>query len=155
MTLPEIMVVVAIIGALAVMASLGITKLAEKSRISTAEQDLARLTAAIEQLAWDTGKWPMADARTTQDKELDDLSKPQSGLLVNDGRFGSGWKGPYIDIIPLDPWGMKYFFDSDYYVDGNMNNTSSTNMLVVVGSYGPNKGGTYDSDNIYVVIRRR
>jgi general secretion pathway protein G len=155
MTLLEIMIVVSVIGVLAALAAVAIMKVVERSRISQAEQELERLAAAIEQLAWDTGKWPGGLARTTQDREVTDLSKPDAGLITANSAFGSKWKGPYIDFIPIDPWGTKYFFDSDYYVDGNMGNTSPSNLIVVVGSYGPNRGGAYDRDNMYVEVRRR
>lgn len=144
-TLVEIMIVVAIIGLLAGMSTLAITKSVKNSKIKTAEAELDMLAAAVLQLAWDTGRWPNGALRTsdgsaTANNEMWDLSA--SGLIYGTG-FGDDWKGPYYESDMLtDPWGMPYFFDSDYKIDG-ANRTA-------VGSLGPNKTGRnrYNEDNI-------
>ena len=91
----------------------------------------------------DTGKWP-GGISLPGDQETWDLSTPAAGLLSCNSSFGSFWKGPYLKKVPLDPWGMPYFFDPDYTIDGK--------ACPVVGSFGPNRVGQnlYDSDDIYV-----
>jgi len=73
------------------------------------------------------------------------LTTGAAGLVQTDGNYRN-WAGPYIGLIPLDPWGNNYFFDTDYTVDGN--------LRVVVGSYGPNGVGLnlYDSDDIIRIM---
>ena len=80
--------------------------------------------------------------------EVWDLSQPAGGLLSTDGNYPN-WGGPYIDEIPLDPWGNPYFFDSDYDVP-----PTGGNDAVVLGSFGPNGVGQnlYDSDDIIIIL---
>lgn len=143
-TMVEIMITVLVIGVLLAVALPSISTVRRQSRIKQAEAQLEILTAAIKQLAWDTGKYPGAKP-VVEGKEVPNLTVPDAGLLAEDGDFPN-WKGPYIRDIPLDPWGSLYFFDADYQVDGK--------MRVVVGSHGPNRSGinNYDSDNIFVLL---
>ena len=146
-TIVEIMVIVMIIGVLTSIAVVSITKVRQNARLRLATADLEMLVAAVRHLAWDTGKWPTGVPRTDQaGLEIQDLTTADAGLLENDGTYGANWKGPYLEKIPNDPWGSKYFFDADYRVDGV--------DRIVIGSYGPNKTGfnRYNEDNLYVVI---
>jgi len=116
----------------------------ENSRIKNAETDLEMISAAVLQLAWDTGKWPNGLVRTSPGSaEVWDISGDQSGVMGSDGSYND-WKGPYYDGETLDPWGNPYFFDPDYRISG-------VNQIVV-GSFGPNGSGRnlYDNDDIYV-----
>ena len=143
-TAVEISVTVLIIGIIAAIAIPAFLKARNDSRIQQAQADLQLLTAAIRQLAWDTGKWPGGlDRSVVQDTECWDLTTAAAGLLSSDARF-SNWKGPYVSSIPLDPWGSPYFFDPDYTLKGATH--------VVVGSFGPNQVGRnlYDSDDICI-----
>lgn len=145
-TLIEIMVATALIGLLATLGSLAITKSIRDSRIQRAQTELAMVSAAVLQLAWDTGKWPNGRLRTSGGStEMWDISLARCGLLETDGSYDN-WKGPYYDGAVKDPWKNRYFFDPDYLDDGV--------MRVVVGSFGPNGSGQniYDSDNVYVLL---
>ncbi len=145
-TLVEIMIVVAIIGLLAGFGIPAIFRSVKNSRIKQTQTELEMMSAAILQLAWDTGKWPNGQARTTGGSaEMWDISLARCGLLDTDGTYGE-WKGPYYDGEIKDPWGNPYFFDPDFRVDGV--------NRVVVGSFGPNGWGRnrYDSDDIYVLL---
>jgi general secretion pathway protein G len=144
-TLIEIIIVTAIIGLLATLASVGIVKGRNESRIKEAKVELNMISTAVLQLAWDTGKWPNGRIRTSPGSaEVWDLTGADAGLLaVNETKYPGG-KGPYLDAIELDPWGNPYFFDPDFRIDGV--------MRIVVGSFGPNGSGKnlYDSDDIYI-----
>jgi len=146
-TLVEIVVVVAIVGFLASMAVLAISKGVDNARTKQAETEIEMISAAVLQLAWDTGKWPNGQHRINGGSmEMWDISLPSCGLMDTDGNFNE-WKGPYYDGSIEDPWGNPYFFDPDYRVnDGTMH--------VVVGSFGSNGKGRnlYDSDDIYVLL---
>lgn len=154
-TFIEIMIVTIIIGLMASLGTLAITASVRNSRIRSAEAELEILSAAILQLAWDTGKWPNGKPRTAPGSvEMWDISGDNCGLLGNDGTYDN-WEGPYYEGPTEDPWWTvsasqrKYFFDPDYRItaeDGTVQNA------IVVGSFGPNGQGRnlYDSDDIYV-----
>ncbi len=145
-TLVEITVVTMIVGLLATLGSLAIMRSIQGSRIKNAQAELEMLSVAVLQLAWDTGKWPNGQPRTTGGStEMWDISGDNCGLLDTDGNYGK-WKGPYYDGSITDPWGNPYFFDPDYRING-INH-------VVVGSFGSNGKGRnlYDSDDIYVLL---
>ena len=151
-TLIEIAVVTIIIGLLATLGTMAIMKSVRNSRITKTEAELEILSAAILQLAWDTGKWPNGQPRTAGGSvEMWDISGDNCGLLGNDGTY-KNWKGPYYDGPIGDSWWSdsapqrKYFFDPDYQIKGI--------DRVVVGSFGPNGQGPnlYDSDDIYVLL---
>lgn len=115
--------------------------------VQEAETQLVFIATAVRQLAWDTGRWPGAQDKTEDHSiEIWDLKGAKAGLLATDGDYRN-WRGPYIDRIPLDPWGNPFFFDPDYHADGEWH--------VVVGSFGPNGQGRnyYDQDNIYVILK--
>ncbi|MFO7870733.1 MAG: prepilin-type N-terminal cleavage/methylation domain-containing protein [Kiritimatiellia bacterium] len=153
-SLVEVMIAMAIFGLLLAMALPKFSKARETARIEKAQGDLELIAAAAKQLAWDTGKWPGGQSRTDRDQEIWDLSTSSAGILSRDSGFDEDrWKGPYLDELPDDPWGSKYFFDPDY-------NRGGTNYIVV-GSRGPNGTGpgpgsvaNYDSDDIIVLVHR-
>ena len=145
-TLVEISVVTMLLGLLASLGTLAVMKSIANARIKQADTELAMISTAALQLAWDTGRWPNGRDRTTGGSEEEwDLSAKGCGLIDSDGIFGS-WKGPYYEGEIQDPWGNNYFFDPDYRINGVDH--------VVVGSFGPNGRGRnqYDSDDIYVLL---
>ena len=78
-TLVEIMVVVSVIGLLAALGSMAIVKGMNKSRQKKAAAELEMLSAAILQLAWDTGRWPNKALRTNAGStEMWDISVASS-----------------------------------------------------------------------------
>ena len=84
----------------------------------------------------------------TENNELWDLSAQEAGLTQTDGLF-SGWKGPYLNSAPIDPWGNNYFFDTDYDIG-----SSTPVWVAVIGSFGPNGVGqnVFDSDDIIRIL---
>ena len=149
-TLTEIMIVVIIIGVLAAVALPAFSKARLSARQKQAEHDLRIIHAAVEQLAWDTGKWPGGiDRGSSQSEESWDLTLAKVGFTTNYANAFPNWNGPYINEIHDDPWGQNYFFDPDYLVKGSMH--------VVVGSFGPNRKGPndYDADDIIDIIQKQ
>lgn len=145
-TLIEIMITVSLIGLLAGLGSLAVVKGMENGRINEATTRLHMMSAAVLQLAWDTGRLPNGQLRTRAGStEIWDLTGANAGLLSASSTY-TDWKGPYLDELTNDPWGNPYFFDPDYLIKG-------VNHMVV-GSFGPNGKGRnlYDSDDIYVLL---
>lgn len=156
MTVLELMIVVSLIATLAGILAFAIGSIRDKVWRSQAEQDLQRLAAAIDQLAFDTGQWPGHSPRNASNTmvgstldEVMDLTTAYAGLITADVTYSNrGWKGPYLTSIPSDPWGRPYFFDPDY------RDPTQNFYKAVVGSCGPKYSGRNDweADNIYVEV---
>jgi len=148
-TLIELMIVIAIIGILSSIAIIGVSAYREKAKITTAIADIDRIYKAIILLESDTNLWPghqtINQINSGGGNEVWDLSANSAGLLNTDGGY-VGWDGPYLDSLPLDPWGNPYFLDTDYRIDGV--------DYAVLGSFGPNGVGqnVYDDDDVIKII---
>jgi general secretion pathway protein G len=119
-TLTEIMLVVVIIGILAALVIPRIAGSGERARVIAAHTDInGGIKSALGQYEVDNGFYP---------KSLQDL-------LVQPGN-ARNWHGPYLDSIPVDPWGNKYV----YYYPGKHNPTGYD--LLSVGPDG--REGTQD-----------
>ena len=143
----EMLIVLSVIGVVLAIAIPNFLRSRHDAKIKEARAQLEMISAAILQLAWDTGRWPAGIDRTIQgNAESWDLNAASAGLLDKTSKFPN-WEGPYVAKIPKDPWGMPYFFDPDYRVDGK--------FRAVVGSFGPNRYGrnVYDKDNIYIIVK--
>lgn len=94
-TLVEILLVVAIIGALAAMVVPRLTGKSEKARVATARADIrANIATALKMYEIDMGTFP------TTEQGL--------GALVTAPSGATSWSGPYLDKLPIDPWGHPY-----------------------------------------------
>jgi general secretion pathway protein G len=99
-TLLEILVVLAIIGLLAGLAITNVDKI-----FGAAGQDVARLfvnqtmSTPLTTFRLHTGSYP-----TT--------SEGLQALITAPSSKASSWHGPYIDKVPLDPWGEPYQYAS-------------------------------------------
>lgn len=149
-TLIEILVVISIIGLLSTLAMVSLNFARDRAKETKALHDIDSLKTAIKLLENDTGEWPghqlVEEVTSSGSNEIWDFTGDSAGIASTDGLF-AGWSGPYMAIIPVDPWGNNYFWDSDYTVDGE--------ARVVIGSFGPNGVGqnVYDSDDIIRIIR--
>lgn len=93
-TLVEMLLVVTIIGILAALVIPKIAGTSERAREQAAKADIqGGLKSALDQYNVDTGFYP---------KTLQDLMVPPSNA--------HGWHGPYLDKVPIDPWGFPYVY---------------------------------------------
>ncbi|PIY79168.1 MAG: hypothetical protein COY81_04080 [Candidatus Pacebacteria bacterium CG_4_10_14_0_8_um_filter_43_12] len=157
-TLIELIVVIAIIAVLAVLGfgayMLGI----QRAKIARAQGDLDKIKKAILQLELDTNLHPGHTITSTcirnDEYSLDDSGT--TGLVTSDPAFNTaGWKGPYIDEVPKDPWGNAYSFDPDYTckIKAKGCETYPDDQEVrAILSGGPNGNTGYDEDNIVAVL---
>ena len=158
-TLVELLVVIGIIALLSSFAILQFTRKRQESKIAKAEADLDMIYKAATMLVTTTDEWPghqEAGIVCTDlpggcpaDNEFCDtscnggcqactnnLSSEEAGLTDDDSGNGyPHWDGPYISKIPNDPWGEKYWFDTDYWYEGG----DTDRWVVAIGSKGPNK----------------
>ena len=119
-TLVEIMLVVVIIGILAALVIPKIAGNTERAKETTARADIGGgIKSALGLYEVDMGFYP----------------KSLSDLVTQPGN-AKGWHGPYLDKLPVDPWGNPYI----YYYPGK-HNPSGYDLL----SAGPDgKEGTED-----------
>lgn len=177
-TLIELLVVIAIIGLLSTLTIVAVNYARERARIAKAQHDIGQIYTAISLLVNDTNEWPghqtvemVFSGGGNEICGLDSgggncavgLGDEESGIVQNDSAPDeySGWQGPYMALMPLDPWGYEYFFDTDYSlknIDDTPCDTAAPNCYtaVVVGSYGPDGLGNnqYNADDIIKVIKR-
>jgi general secretion pathway protein G len=155
-TLIELLAIIAIISLLFSFLLASLNNAREKARVAQAQATVNQLRRAITVLAEDTGEWPghktidVVESGATGN-EIWDLSTPNAGIIATDGAY-TGWNGPYISTVKLDPWGNPYFFDTDYDIDPS----ASVLDAAVVGSFGPNGQGqniydSYDIIHIFIV----
>lgn len=146
-TLIELLINIAIIGVLVAIAIPAYTNFRDRAVTARAQYDLRLIADAIQRLATDTEEWPghqtVGQVTGGKTNEVWDLSTASAGLLATDGQY-KNWRGPYLQAVPKDPWGMDYFFDTDYSAGGR--------KRVAVGSFGPNKccQKKYDGDEIVI-----
>ena len=98
-TLVELMLVVLIIGILAAMVVPRMVGRSEEARISVARSDVdVNIATALKLYEIDNGTFPSTD----------------EGLaaLVAASASAKNWKGPYLEKVPLDPWGHPYAYRS-------------------------------------------
>ena len=101
-TLIEIMLVVVIISALAMMVVPRFAGRPEQAKIAVAKADIEMtLSTALKLYELDNGNFP------TTNQGLDALMRePSSSPVPNN------WNGPYIEKRPVDPWGNLYAYQS-------------------------------------------
>lgn len=168
-TIVELMVVIAIIALLAALSVVGVQAARAKANNSKVQHDLEQIRKAMDTLGNDTGMWPggqeINEINTVGSNEIcangctQGLSSPTSGLIATDGSFDN-WSGPYMQEMPLDPWGHEYFFDTDYRIKTSAeepcNASASCQDAAVLGSYGPDGEGNnlYNGDDIVKVLAK-
>jgi general secretion pathway protein G len=148
-TIVELLIVVAVIGILAAIAFPRVDGYLDKARTARARADIDNILKAMVLLEADTGLWPghqtVNQINQNGGNEVWNFAASSAGLRLSDGGYPN-WNGPYMSSIPLDPWGNRYFMDTDYMVNGQ--------WRVVLGSFGPNGccPNQYDDDDVIKVL---
>ena len=165
-TLIELLVVIAIIGVLATIAVVAVNYARSYAKTVKAQHDIAQIEKAINMLADDSGTWPghqeVNKIHSVNNNEICsdgcsfDLTDSRAGLVQTNGSYNN-WAGPYIENIPVDPWGHQYFFDTDYRADTDgkpCDGGPACVDVVTVGSYGPDGVGNnqYNSDDVIKIL---
>jgi general secretion pathway protein G len=101
-TLIELMVVIAIIGLLATIVIPNVRNALDKGKRVTAQANISQIKNALDRYYLDASAYP------TTDQGLNALVAAPSG-----GNVPHDWQGPYLDKIPLDPWGNAFLYQSD------------------------------------------
>ncbi len=101
-SLIEILLVVIIIGTLAAMVVPRLAGRSDQARIAAAKADIeVNIPTALKLYELDNGYFP-----TTQQGIAALLKKPSSSPIPQN------WNGPYLEKLPVDPWGRPYQYAS-------------------------------------------
>ena len=95
-TLIEVMVVIVILGVLAALVVPRVMSRPDEARVVAAKQDIASLMQALKLYKLDNRRYPSAE------QGLQALVERPAGAPAP-----ANWK-PYLDRLPLDPWGSPY-----------------------------------------------
>lgn len=99
-TLVELLVVLAILGLLAAIATPQVIKYLGRAKAETAKIEIKNLSIGLDLFLLDVGRYP------TEQEGLPALIEQPPGVTA--------WRGPYIKRtgVPLDPWGQPYVYHS-------------------------------------------
>lgn len=94
----ELLVVLAILGLLAAVATPYVTRYLDEAKVRTAKMEVANISSSLDLFRYDVGRYP-----TTQEG-LNALLKAPPGV--------ENWNGPYIKKTNglVDPWGNPYIY---------------------------------------------
>jgi general secretion pathway protein G len=95
-TLIELMVVVLIIAVLAALVVPKVQENSKQAKIGAAKSQIGRISSILQQFRLDCDRYP--------------TSEEGLGALVSQPADATGWKGPYLDKIPLDPWDQDFVY---------------------------------------------
>jgi len=98
-TLIEIMVVVVIMGVLAALVLPKVINRVGESKTAAAKVEISTIMQALKMYKLDNQRYP-----TTEQGLQALMAKPTTGPAAN------GWKAPYLEKMPKDPWGNNYQF---------------------------------------------
>ncbi|WP_426167511.1 type II secretion system major pseudopilin GspG [Pseudoduganella sp. R-34] len=98
-TLIEIMVVVVIMGVLAALVLPKVLDRVGQSKTAAAKVEISTIMQALKMYKLDNQRYP-----TTEQGLQALMAKPTAGPAAN------GWKAPYLEKMPKDPWGNPYQF---------------------------------------------
>ncbi|WP_018248979.1 type II secretion system major pseudopilin GspG [Orenia marismortui] len=126
-TLIEMIIVIVIIGFLATMVGPNLFNRVSQAKQTSAYNQIDVFKLALDNYRIDNGKYPT----TTEGLKV----------LAEDPGSSDSWAGPYVDKIPLDPWGNEY----NYRFPGK-NNSHKYDLW----SYGADnkEGGTGENEDI-------
>ena len=109
-TLIELLLVLVILGILAAIVVPKFSGRTEQAKVAAATTQISAFSTALDAFDVDNGYFP----------------KGRNGLLdlVQQPRDAQGWRGPYLNDIPKDPWGNDYIYEYP-----GKHNTSSYDLM--------------------------
>lgn len=129
-TLLEVLIVIMIMGFVATLGSIQLTKYFSRARVDAAKLQMNEVGVALDLFKLDVGRYP------TTTEGLEALLKAGSAI--------QGWRGPYLkrDSILRDPWGRGYVY--------SMQADAGSYRLVSLGNDGQQGG---EGDNADIVVQ--
>lgn len=128
-TLLEVLIVIMIMGFIATLGSIQLTKYFSRARVDTAKLQMQELSVALDLFKIDVGRFP----------------EGSEGLqaLVRQVTDIPGWRGPYLkrDTILKDPWARPYVYTPE--------RGAGSYRLITLGADGQ-QGGENDNADISI-----
>lgn len=130
-SLLEILIVIMIMGIVATLGSIQLTRYFSRARVDTAKLQMNELGVALDLFKLDVGRYPL------ESEGLAGLYRPPSAI--------PGWRGPYLkrDALLKDPWGKAYIYAQRRETGGY--------RLVSLGGDGE-QGGEGDNADLVVQV---
>lgn len=97
-TLVELLLVLVILGTLAAIVVPKFTGRGKQAKETAARTQISSFETALNIFETDNGFFPSG--------------KDGLGDLLNPPKNATGWKGPYVKEIPMDPWGNEYVYEN-------------------------------------------
>ena len=97
-TLIELLLVLVILGVLAAILVPRLTGVSEKAQLTRARTEISNMKVPLSRFEIDVSRYP------TTEEGLQALLTQPPGLA--EGK----WQGPYLDKVPVDPWGKPYIY---------------------------------------------
>lgn len=133
-TLLEVLLVVAILVALAAIVLPNLIGVQQGAMVDNAKIQVRELDGMVQMYQIHNQSFP------TSDQGL------QALIQVPDQSLQNTWRGPYMKQLPIDPWGMQYY----YQYPGQRNNTGGPDIW----SSGPNRqSGDQDDVGNWLALR--
>jgi general secretion pathway protein G len=98
-SLIELLVVLAIMAILVSLVGPRLFSQVDKSKVNAARAQVRTLKTTLDALRLDVGRYPTAE------EGLQLLMAPPAAPLA-----GGAWLGPYLESLPVDPWGNAYLY---------------------------------------------
>ena len=97
-TLVELLLVLVILGTLAALVVPKFAGRSEQAKTTAAQTQISNFDTALSAFEVDNGYYP----------------KGKNGLdaLVTKPKDANNWRGPYMEELPVDPWGNAYVYES-------------------------------------------
>ena len=93
------LIVIAVVGLLAALAMPAFAKTRNRAQVAAAHNDIDVISLALSMYEQDNGFLP------TTERGLSALVAP-----TTTGSVSARWSGPYIERLPVDPWGHPYIY---------------------------------------------
>ncbi|MBI1389729.1 MAG: type II secretion system protein GspG [bacterium] len=96
-TLVEMLLVLVILATLAAIVVPKFAGRSEQAKVTAAQTQISNFEMALDAFEVDNGLYP----------------KGGDGLkdLAEQPNYAKDWRGPYLDDVPLDPWGNAYIYE--------------------------------------------
>jgi prepilin-type N-terminal cleavage/methylation domain-containing protein len=157
-TIIELIVVIAIIGALSSVVLASVTGARDKAKVSAASQGVVQIAQAVEAARINSGEtmeqmtgneWTMGPCAYVPDTKLVTDSSDCYKAMLNGFNIinndSDGMLKPYLNSGIRDPWGSPYMWD-----ENELEFPDRPCIPDVVVSFGPD--GINSDDNVYVLL---